>query len=236
MFNSKELRLFVRLCQITGLIPYSIEYDPKTGQFERFSFAWRKFLTWWYVGILVLQGSIAINNTVQVYRSLQTQFSASGTKYLPTAVVILSGSSQLFYFAIVVIVRVTVVRYSRLCKAIQLIREVEQHLQNRRLSNKYDCKNTIAHRAIIGFVLSLLFVRSIKIDDDHNLLILQFPFEGWHVYHRNDSIVRHHESTRNSIRSHCPSPLHGSHRVRYGFSQLELLFHRSLYSDASHYF
>ena len=51
----EQLNPFVSLCQVCGLIPYTIEYNLITNKFSRFTFSIKHRTTWWFVGILALQ-------------------------------------------------------------------------------------------------------------------------------------------------------------------------------------
>ena len=62
---------FLRLCQISGLVPFRMEIDPQTKQFQRFVFSYFHPITVWYV----LSNILAMNQillTGLVYQQLQT--------------------------------------------------------------------------------------------------------------------------------------------------------------------
>jgi hypothetical protein len=54
----EKLGPFVSLCQACGMIPYTIKRNSGTNQFEKFTFSFKHFNTWWFFFMLVLQLSL----------------------------------------------------------------------------------------------------------------------------------------------------------------------------------
>lgn len=50
-----KLRPLIIICQIYGLIPFSMEMNSVTGRFQRFTLSLKHFPSWWYAFVLVVQ-------------------------------------------------------------------------------------------------------------------------------------------------------------------------------------
>jgi hypothetical protein len=56
------LQLFVRFCNLTGLLPFRMILDEQTGRFKRFEGHWRHAANWWcsFVGVCQILAFIGI--------------------------------------------------------------------------------------------------------------------------------------------------------------------------------
>lgn len=151
MSTLNALRPFVRLCQIIGLIPYTMELDPETKSFQRFSFSFKSFPARWYSMVLVTQivGLVIGGATMKNY--FQSDLYAD--MHLPIVIVLLQGTTSFTFFLILVIKRGVVLCYRPLRRVVELLVEVDRHLRD-----LPKCKNTILSRAIIGLVISITLV------------------------------------------------------------------------------
>ena len=152
----KQLGLLVRICQLSGLIPFTMDIS-QTGQFLRFNFSWKHYTTWYYLAVLVLQV------TGMVTMSLGgRQFVASdGTSFkLPIGLLILTGISVSCYVFLFLLTKITVLLgHARFRKAFAFIREVEQHLGDIIPPGK---DNSVVKRTFLCFLFIGSLVSEIK--------------------------------------------------------------------------
>ncbi len=151
MSTLNALRPFVRLCQIIGLIPYTMELDPETKSFQRFSFSFKSFPARWYSIVLVTQicGLVVGGATLKNYY----QSDIYTDMHLPIVIVLLQGATSFTLFLILIIKRGVVFCYRPLRRVVELLVEVDRHLRD-----LPECKNTILMRTIIGFLISIALV------------------------------------------------------------------------------
>lgn len=154
MSTLKQLGTLVRFCQLTGLIPFTMELDPKTGQFLRFAFSWRHYVTWYCLGLFLLQltGFATIMTAMRQFTNGE-EFNNVETK-LPISVVILIGVAATFQFFTIVLAKTIVLRHASFRKISAILKKVEEHLLE--LPN---CKNSVLRRTLFGFFLIELMVR-----------------------------------------------------------------------------
>ncbi len=150
----KQLKPFVRLCQISGLIPFTMETDPETKEFIKFGFSLKSAPAVWYFTILfvvilsfLIPTSTLSINFSSIFENVVTNM------ILSTVGVLLLGASHFSFMILFNIKRVTVLRYKHLRRAVVLVKEVEQHL-----SDLPHCKNTVKLRTIIGLTIAILMV------------------------------------------------------------------------------
>ncbi len=147
----KDLRPFVHLCQIIGVIPYSMELDPETKAFRRFNFSIKSIPAWLYIIALAAQVFGLLVTVVLVLRYYKSD--GFSDLNLPIVVALLNGSTQFIYIFFQTFKRGIVLRYQTLGRIVSQIKEVDRHLMN-----FPDCKNTVLRRTIIGFVFSIALV------------------------------------------------------------------------------
>jgi len=169
----KDLRPFIRLCQILGLIPYSMEIDPETKSFHRFRFSMRSLPAWWYIIALVAQavGFVVIGVSFSEYY----QSNHFSDLQLPIVVTLLGASSQFIFLLVQIFKRGIILRYNTLGRVVELLKEVERHLKD--LPD--GCKNSVFKRTIAGLLLSTTLVNSTcywftYLTNNHNLLKIIF--------------------------------------------------------------
>jgi len=150
----KQLKPFVRVCQISGLIPFTMETDPETKEFIKFGFSLKSAPAVWYFTILFVVILSFILPTATVSNNLSSIFeNAVDNMNLSTVGLLLLGATQISYVVLFNIKRVTVLRYNHLRKAVALVKEVEQHL-----SDLPQCKNTVILRTFIGLIIAIFMV------------------------------------------------------------------------------
>ena len=143
----EELRPFFRFCQLVGFLPFRMEIDKRTRRFQQFSFSWRNPITWWCVALSLIQ-------LILCYFTLSPTLGDPELIKLPTIINISLSISGIIYFLVELSSRYWLAaRFSALRNAIQLMRQVEQNLEEHP-----DCKCTIKRRMIVGLVSTFLFV------------------------------------------------------------------------------
>lgn len=145
-----KLRPFIIICQIYGLIPFSMEMDPVTAGFQRFTCSLKNFVTWWYACVLVVQVTCYLSSMVFEMK-FATNAKESGVS---STVLILSVGTQLLYMVQIFFCRIVVLKFKRLRRVITLIHEVEQHLKEV-LENS---KDSILQRIILGVLFVVIMV------------------------------------------------------------------------------
>lgn len=150
----KQLKPFVRVCQISGLIPFTMETDPETKEFLKFGFSLKSAPALWYFTLLLL---VILSFTIPM-ATLSSNISsiyenAVDNLNLSTVGLLLLGATQLSYAVLFNIKRVTVLRYKHFRRAVALVKEVEQHL-----SDLPQCKNTVILRTVIGLIIAVFMV------------------------------------------------------------------------------
>lgn len=161
----EELRPLLRLCQFVGLTPFRIEYDSKTGRFQRFSFSLKYPVTWWYTLLfLSVIGSIYINWVTSPSVKLVSDgdaadfiSSAPSSMSLKKAIGVISiltyGVLNLIGFG----ARFVYLRCSSIKKMLDYMQQVEDGLR----TVKIDFKISLGRRIILGMLLSLCSVKII---------------------------------------------------------------------------
>ncbi len=148
MSGLERIRPFFRLCQCVGFIPFRMETDNLTGRFQRFTFSWRYSIVWWFVMISFIQ-------FVCYYFIVRSFFNNSELKEMPVTVYVPLTASTNIYFLTVVSARFWItIRFSALCKAIELMRRLELSLKD-----NPDCKCTINRRLTVGLIVTVVWVR-----------------------------------------------------------------------------
>lgn len=145
-----KLRPFIIICQIYGLIPFSMEMDPIAGGFQRFTCSLKNFVTWWYAFVLVVQ---IICYLISMVFGMKYVTDAEEIGVSPT-VLKLTAATQLLYMVQIFCCRIVVLKLKRLRRVITLIHEVEHHLKEV-LENS---KDSILLRVILGVLFVAIMV------------------------------------------------------------------------------
>lgn len=148
-----KLRPFVVICQINGLLPFSMEMDPLTGRFIRFSLSYKNFVSWWYALVTISQVMVVGIALVWLRIGVKTG-EESG---LPTTVIALTLVTRALYMIQILISRITLLRYKRLRKAIALIQEIEHYFMEE-MPQHWNNGNSILLRTVIGIILAFFLV------------------------------------------------------------------------------
>lgn len=149
-----KLRPFILICQIYGLIPFSIEMDPLTGGFQRFTLSLKHFASWWYVFMVFVQFTCYVISVVLRGKNMTT------AEDLGVSPIILSltSATQVMYWIQVSLSRIDVLKVKRWRRVITLILEVEEHLSE----VVRDSKDSIFLRTILGVLITTIMVATIK--------------------------------------------------------------------------
>ena len=149
-----NLRPFVRLCQLSGFIPFRMEVDSETKKFQQFSFSFHHPLTWWFFIIKFI-----------IFVSFYMLFSIS-QKFFPqlnaewgSKISICFVSMIIFQYLIIVVMQLSMFRCSRLRKAIELIVKAKQTLNS--VSKMAEHKNTVTRRTFFGLLLIFILVKPV---------------------------------------------------------------------------
>ena len=145
-----KLRPFILICQIYGLIPFSIEMDPLTGGFQRFALSLKHFASWWYVFMVFVQFTCYVISVVLRGKNMTT------AEDLGVSPIILSltSATQVMYWIQVSLSRIDVLKVKRWRRVIALILEVEEYLSK----GVRDSKNSISSRTILGALIITIMV------------------------------------------------------------------------------
>ncbi len=149
-----DLRPFVRLCQIFGMIPYSVEMDPETKSFRSFRFHIKSIPAWLYLIALVAQvvAFVVAGGSLWIYYKSDEFVDL----HLPVVVTLLNGSSHFIFMCVQVLKRGIFLRYQSLSRVISLIKEVDRHL-----IPLPECTNTVFKRTMIGLVILISLVHTV---------------------------------------------------------------------------
>lgn len=153
----RKLRPFVGICQIFGLVPFSMELDPKTGGFLKFAFSFKKFVSWWYIFLSNLQvANFVFMISANIGRSKATL--KDGESEFPIAVTLLLLATKLLYLVQVLMTKILALRYKRFRRVISLIQEVERQFSEMMLPRSIIDKDTILLRTVIGIFIIIFMV------------------------------------------------------------------------------
>ncbi|KAI9565951.1 hypothetical protein GHT06_009749 [Daphnia sinensis] len=133
-----------------GMIPYAIEHDPITGKFERFTFSFRSFFTWWFLLVLAYQ---ICGLTMMGYLSSDIQEILSTDKTIPTTLNILSSISSSLFLAQLLPPRWVALHYRRLTNAVEAIQNVERLLGEEFITEH---ESSIPIRFVLGFFAAVM--------------------------------------------------------------------------------
>ena len=124
IFN--QLRPFVFICQAAGFCPFFIETKKSTDAFIKFSFAWKKPLTWWFIFIFVLQFVFAIFDTNVILQVFFGEGIDRGN--IPQIFSVYSTIELFFFFILLGGARYIIFRYPHMKRAIELVNKVHHNL------------------------------------------------------------------------------------------------------------
>ena len=148
----EKLGPFVGLCQACGMIPYTIKsnLDPKT--FERFTFSFKHFNTWWFFFILILQ-LLFLGTAPIFYKDLLYELSADRT--VPITVTILTGTVSFSYLAQFVTCRRIILHFRQLRTAVQAVQQVERLFGDKFIAQH---QSSLMTRSVCGLILIVIVV------------------------------------------------------------------------------
>jgi len=136
-----------------------MELDPVTGGFLKFTLSYKnKFISWWFAFVAIFQVSVILCFSLMSSGIYLKNEEESG---LSTIVVALTLITRVLYMIQVLFVRIILLRYKRLRKAIALIREVEQYLMEE-MPHHHSETDSIILRTIIGTILAFFSVENLS--------------------------------------------------------------------------
>ena len=146
----KELGPLVRLGQLSGLFPFTMEVNPKTGQFIRFHFSWKHYVTFYYISVWIFQITFHIIIAIVALQFINNiEDSVKEKLKLPLGVVILTVLIVAFYVLTYMLAKLVVLCKNRFSRTVAFIQKVEQELTYDLL----DRKSSVMKRTIIGFIV-----------------------------------------------------------------------------------
>ena len=150
MSSLDNYRSFFRLCQFAGFLPFRMEINETTNQFQRFSFSWRYPITWWYSISSI--ASIVFNIFVT-----KEFFQTSEIVNLPFVIKITTKTLFILYIFLVSFSRYYFVsHYPALCKSIEYMHKIDTHQE---LNRHRDSKTLGKFRVISAIFSTCLAVR-----------------------------------------------------------------------------
>lgn len=150
----EELKPFVSLCQACGLIPYTMKNSASTIKFEKFTFSFRQFTTFWFSLISILQ-LVTIGEIV--YFSMNRLVDLSSDSSVPLTVTVVFGVNWVSAMAQLLGSRWITLHYRQLRKAVEAIQEVEKLLGDKLITQR---KSSVTKRLIFGSVIVILTVNT----------------------------------------------------------------------------
>lgn len=173
-----KLRPFVIICQINGLIPFSVEMDPDTGRFLKFTFSFKKFVSWWYIFLVIFQVSMTLGVSLVATGRISIDIHKTERKSeLPTTVFVLMLFTNLLSLIQFFMGRGILLRYKLIRKVITLIQEVEQYVIDEMPHKQYEKnKDSIIMRTIFGTIIaiSLVYILIYFMLVMHNIFLIPF--------------------------------------------------------------
>ncbi len=150
----EKLGPFVSLCQACGMIPYTIKGNLVTNQFEKFTFSFKHFNTWWFSFMLVLQLSFFGAAPFLFYQDLFHELLADRT--VPIIFIILTGTMSFSYFVQFLTCRWIILSYKQLRTAVEAVQDAERLFGERFIAQH---QSSLITRTAIGFTLSVTTVK-----------------------------------------------------------------------------
>ena len=138
---------FVRLCQLSGFFPFRMELDAETGRFLGLrQFSWRHPLTWWFLTVKLVTLSFVVP-WVGMVRSL---LSKTDQEMLLKACL---SCQEIFAMVVSVMIFLTPLGFSRLGRAVDLIRKADDCLLS--VPEAVRGGDTVILRTCTGFLATL---------------------------------------------------------------------------------
>ena len=150
-----NLRPFVRFCQLSGFIPFRMEMDSETKKFQRFSFSFHHPLTWWFF-IMKFIIFVSFCMMFPISQKHFLQLNAEWGSKISNCFV----SMIIFESLVLVMFQLTLIRYSHLRKAVELIVKAERTFKS--VSNMVEHKNTVTQRTFFGLLFIFIQVKPVE--------------------------------------------------------------------------
>lgn len=144
----EELQLFVRLCNLTGLLPFRMILDEQTRRFKRFDGHWSHPAKWWCSFVMAIQIAVLVVNFfwLVLFHSkginLSIVYKLVFFLYLSNYLILLLLSPRLFLF-----------RLRHLQTAFECLHRIDRMI----ISNSKS-SNTTRRRTFIGILIILIDV------------------------------------------------------------------------------
>ena len=146
----EELQLFVRLCNLTGLLPFRMILDEQTGRFKRFDGHWSHPAKWWCSFVMAIQIAVLVGNFYWFVVSFHSKginlsivYKLVQFLYFSNYLILLLLSPRLFLF-----------RFRHLETAFECLHRIDRMIiSNSKLSS------TTRRRTVIGILIILIDVK-----------------------------------------------------------------------------
>lgn len=136
MIIFQHLRPFVFLCQLSGLIPFSMETNRHTKKFKQFSFSWKKPAAWWFT---ILSIVFLIYIILNLFYAWELFFNKDilEIQIIPLLFRTFIFVEHIDFFIMVLTSRLITFKYCHLRRVVCLLKKVhkEFNLQNLPLDN-----------------------------------------------------------------------------------------------------
>jgi len=127
-----------------------MKMDPETGGFIEFNYSFKKFVSWWYIFLGIVQ-------TTGFFFVMLIGVIDSKPSNTPIAVTVLLKATQFLYALQILLAKIVPVRYKRFRRIVNLIIKVEEHLSSI-LPGSIINKDTIVSRTVIGILVVVFMV------------------------------------------------------------------------------
>jgi hypothetical protein len=144
----EELQLFVRLCNLTGLLPFRMILDEQTGRFKRFDGHWSHPVKWWCSFVMTIQIGVLVVNIYWLVDSLDPKVNFSLVYKLVFILYFLNYSILMLLSP-----RLFLFRLRQLETAFECLRRIDRMI----ISNSKS-SNPTRRRTVIGILIILIDV------------------------------------------------------------------------------
>lgn len=153
----ETLRPFFRLCQLSGFIPYRMEFVGETGGSNktcRFSFSFKYPITWWYIFLCLAHLGGFFYLTIQTL-GINTTVEENGNPLLLKAASDISiVTSHIVYFG----TRFICLRYSLLSQILRLFQQVDYEM-SKFVQSQLNISRKVVLRIIVASLGVVFWVR-----------------------------------------------------------------------------
>lgn len=152
-----QLRPLIWMCQLSGLLPFYMEFDPDTKKFRKFSFSWKRPMTWWFVFLCIGQFAFLIFDIrISWIAFYQNDVIKSNIPKVFSAFLFVE---HLLFVFLIDMARFMILKYSNLRCAVHLIQKVHNMLSvDNKLSFEKSLK--VKRHLISGLIVTAICVKN----------------------------------------------------------------------------